>query len=87
MDTLIREAEEAEEVLKESDSVGSPELFEAHIRMEALKVQKSLLSFSFDSTFMRRRLFVTWMILKIHNNVFPGSPAEAEQFVSGAGAG
>ncbi|KAK1888724.1 Nesprin-1, partial [Dissostichus eleginoides] len=38
MDALIRKAEEADEVLKESDPVGSPELTVVQTRMEQLKV-------------------------------------------------
>ncbi|TNN68504.1 Nesprin-1 [Liparis tanakae] len=38
MDTLIREAEEAEEVLKELDPVGLPEIIVVQTRMEKLKV-------------------------------------------------
>ncbi|XP_031731325.1 nesprin-1 isoform X8 [Anarrhichthys ocellatus] len=38
LDTLVREAEEAEEVLKESDPVGSPELIVVQTQMEKLKV-------------------------------------------------
>ncbi|XP_037304616.2 nesprin-1 isoform X8 [Pungitius pungitius] len=38
LETLIREAEEAEEVLKESDPVGSPELILVETRMERLRV-------------------------------------------------
>lgn len=41
LETLIRKAEEAEEVLKEPDSVGSPELTVVQTRMEKLKVQKN----------------------------------------------
>lgn len=39
----MHKAEEAEEVLKECDSVGSPELHVVQARMEKLKVQKMLL--------------------------------------------
>lgn len=38
LDTLICEAEEAEEILKESDPVGSPELILVETRMERLRV-------------------------------------------------
>ncbi|XP_027140369.1 nesprin-1 isoform X4 [Larimichthys crocea] len=44
LDTLIRKAEEAEEVLKESDPVGSPELTVVQTRMEKLKVHLLKLS-------------------------------------------
>ncbi|XP_071335456.1 nesprin-1 isoform X2 [Trachinotus anak] len=44
LDTLIRMAEEAEEVLKESDSVGSPDLHVIQTRMERLKVHLLKLS-------------------------------------------
>lgn len=42
MDTLIREAEEAEEVLKELDPVGLPEIILVQTRMEKLKVYKNV---------------------------------------------
>lgn len=38
MEALISKAEEAEEVLKESDPVGSPELAVVQARIEKLKV-------------------------------------------------
>ncbi|XP_028253699.1 nesprin-1 [Parambassis ranga] len=44
LDTLICKAEEAEEVLKESDPVGSPELTVVQTRMEKLKVHLLKLS-------------------------------------------
>ncbi|XP_062293158.1 nesprin-1 isoform X4 [Scomber scombrus] len=44
LDTLIHQAEEAEEVLKESDPVGSPELSVVETRMEKLKVHLLKLS-------------------------------------------
>ena len=39
LDTLMRKAEEAEEVLKESDPFGSPDLTVVQTRMERLKVR------------------------------------------------
>lgn len=39
LDKLMRKAEQAEEVLKECDSVGSPELHVVQARMEKLKVE------------------------------------------------
>ncbi|KAG7239212.1 hypothetical protein INR49_029965 [Caranx melampygus] len=44
LDRLMRKAEEAEEVLKECDSVGSPELHVVQARMEKLKVHLLKLS-------------------------------------------
>ncbi|XP_026174038.1 nesprin-1 isoform X1 [Mastacembelus armatus] len=44
LDTLIRNAQEAEEVLKEPDSVGSPELTVVQTRMEKLKIHLLKLS-------------------------------------------
>lgn len=79
MDTLIHQAEEAEEVLKDSDAVGSPELSVIQTRMEKLKVQKILLPVLYNQMLSLLTLFGPEMfLLTVSHNVFSGSSVEAE---------
>lgn len=89
---LLSRAREAEEVLKESDSVGSPELTVVQARMEELKV-----CFIYFSVFQQLGQFYLVLsyiclgkkkrlLLLADYIVFEGASVEAEQSLSRPGA-